>query len=72
MHHEGVLCIEPSLSETTISTPKSIVVSNLNYVCLGEIKYFYSHITIQVLIWALLASTLRPYADPGFHEYRWE
>ena len=50
MHHEGVLYIEPSLSETTISTPKSIVVSNLNYDCLGEIKYFYSHITIQVLI----------------------
>ena len=22
MHHEGVLCIEPSLSKTTISTPK--------------------------------------------------
>ena len=50
MHHEDVLYIEPSFSETTISTLKSVVVSDLNYNCLREIKYYYSHITIQVLI----------------------
>ena len=38
MHHECVLYIEPSLSETAISTPKLVVVSNLNYDYLGEIK----------------------------------
>ena len=49
MHHKGVLCIEPSLSEKTISTPESVVVSDLNYDCLREIKYYCSHIMIQVL-----------------------
>ena len=72
MHHECVLYIEPSLSETAISTPKLVVVSNLNYDYLGEIKYYCSHITIQVLTWVLLASTLRPCADPNFHERLWE
>ena len=66
MHHEGMLCIKPSLSETTIFTPKSVVVSNLNYDYLREIKYYYSRIMMQVLTWALLASTLRPYANPSF------
>ena len=68
MHHEVVLCIEPSLSETTTSTLESVVVSNLDYDCLREIKYYCSHITFQVLTRALLASMLRPYADPSFHE----
>ena len=49
MHHEGVLCIEPSLSELVISTPESVVVSDLNYDCLREIKYYCSHTTIQML-----------------------
>ena len=49
MHHEGVLCIEPSFSETTISTLESVVVFDLNYDYLREIKYYYSHIIIQVL-----------------------
>ena len=49
MHHEVVLCIEPSLSETTTSTLESVVVSNLDYDCLREIKYYCSHITFQVL-----------------------
>ena len=49
MHHEGVLYIGLSLSETTISTPESVMVSDLNYDCLREIKYYYSHIMIQVL-----------------------
>ena len=72
MHHEGVLYIEPSLSESAISTPESIVVSNLNYDYLREIKYYYSHIMIQMLTWALLASTLWPCANPSFHECLWE
>ena len=38
MHHEGVLYIEPSLSESAISSPESVVVSDLNYNCLREIK----------------------------------
>ena len=37
------------ISETATSTPESVVVSDLNYDCLGEIKYYYSHIIIQVL-----------------------
>ena len=49
MHHEGVLYIEASFNETTISTSDSIVVSDLNYDYLGKIKYFCSHIMIQVL-----------------------
>ena len=69
MHHEGILYIEPSLSEIAISSPESIVVSDLNYSYLKEIKYYCSHITIQVLTRALLASTLRPCADLSFHEH---
>ena len=49
MQHEGVLYIEPSLSESTISTPESVEVSDLNYDCLREIKYYCSHIMVQVL-----------------------
>ena len=49
MQHEGVLYIEPSLSESTILTPESVEVSDWNYDCLREIKYYCSHITIQVL-----------------------
>lgn len=49
MYHEGVHCIELSLSKITTFTPKSVVISDMNYDCLKEIKNYYSHIVTQVL-----------------------
>ena len=66
MPHEGVLCIEPSLSETAIFTPKWVAVSDLNYDYLRKIKYHCPYKTVYMLTWALLTNTLQPYAYPDF------
>lgn len=48
MAHENVLCIEPSLSEIATYTLWLMVVLDLNYDCLEEIKYHCPHIIGRV------------------------